>query len=146
VGLAGRCLCQQVAGPGRSTFAQFISVGRGTDGGLRLPAVGWLARDHSAAVLDDSGHLGSRDADRLIRQQPRRVVAVDQLAALGQMRQRGRDGRPARADELGEQAVRERHRATGRAVAAFQSSTHLEHELTVLLFMFAPVAQSRSAG
>jgi uncharacterized protein YbcI len=37
-------------------------------------------------------------------------------------------------------------RATGRAVAAFHSSTHLEHELTVLLFMFTPVAQSRSAG
>jgi uncharacterized protein YbcI len=33
-------------------------------------------------------------------------------------------------------------RATSRAVAAFHSSTHLEHELTVFLFMFAPATQS----
>ena len=31
-------------------------------------------------------------------------------------------------------------RATGRAVAAFHSSTHLNHQLTLLVFMFAPAA------
>jgi uncharacterized protein YbcI len=33
-------------------------------------------------------------------------------------------------------------RATGRVVAAFHSSTHLKHQLTLLIFMFAPAAHS----
>jgi hypothetical protein len=31
-------------------------------------------------------------------------------------------------------------RATGRAVAAFHSTIHLTHQLTLLIFMFAPAA------
>jgi hypothetical protein len=33
-------------------------------------------------------------------------------------------------------------RATGRSVAAFHTNTHLGHELTLLIFMFAPAAHS----
>ena len=61
-------------------------------------------RTSSAAVA------ARRHRDRLAGEQPRAVVAADELAVAGELGQRGRDGRPARADQLADQPVREHER------------------------------------
>ena len=54
--------------------------------------------------------LERRRVRRVAAQQPRAVGAADELVALGELAERGRDGRPARADELAEDPVGERER------------------------------------
>ena len=58
-----------------------------------------------------AGLAGERlGVGRIAAQQPRAVGPAHQLVALGELRQGRGDGRSARADELAEDAVRERER------------------------------------
>ena len=63
-----------------------------------------------------SADVRVRHGDRLAGQQPRAVVAAHELAVAGELGERGRDRRAARADELADQPVRE-HERHGDAVA-----------------------------
>ena len=94
--------------------------------GLRAPAARdgsatWAAgrrrRQQPPTVRDDPRDL-RRPATphRLAGEQPRAVVATHELRSRGELGERGGDGRAAGADELGEQAVRQRQRH-GDAVA-----------------------------
>ena len=71
------------------------------------------ARGTQQVAARPGGRPGARarlGVRRVAAQQPGAVGPAHELVALGELGQRGRDGRPAGADELAEDPVRERER------------------------------------
>ena len=92
--------------PGRRYVRCYRAVGRI----VALRSNRRAGRSRSAGARVRAAALERLRVRRVAAQQPRAVGAAHELVALGELGERGRDGRPAGADELAEDPVRQRER------------------------------------